>query len=101
MLIVAGTATFDDPADMEPVLDAGRRMIAASREEDGCLDYTYARDVTDEHVMRIFELWKDQAALDFHFATPHMAEFRKALGAAKIASIDVKIYEVSGTRNLG
>jgi len=100
MLIVAGTARFETVADMEQVLSAGQAMIAATRDEPGCHDYTYARDVTDDRTMRIFELWEDQAALDAHFQTPHMAAFNTALAAVKIAAISVKIYDVSGVRDL-
>ncbi|MEQ8747830.1 putative quinol monooxygenase [Pyruvatibacter sp.] len=100
MLIVAGTATFHSVADMETVLGAGQAMIAASLAEAGCQDYTYARDVTDDKTMRIFELWDDQAALDAHFQEPHMGAFNAALGKVKIASISVKIYDVSGVRDL-
>ena len=100
MLIVAGTARFHSVADMEKVLEAGQTMIAASRKEAGCLDYTYSRDITSDTAMRFFELWKDQAALDTHFAEPHMAVFREALGAVDIAAIDIKIYDVAGTRDM-
>lgn len=100
MLIVAGWARFDTAQEMEAVLEAGQAMIAETRKEAGCLDYTYARDIAAENTMRIFELWKDQAALDAHFQAPHMAAFNAALGKVTIAAIDVKIYEIGGTRDL-
>jgi len=101
MLIVAGTANFHSVDDMEAVLAEGQSMIAASLREAGCQDYNYARDVTDDKTMRIFELWDDQAALDAHFQEPHMAAFMAALAKVTPASISVKIYDVSGTRDLG
>ncbi len=100
MLIVAGTAMFNSDADMEKVLDAGRNMIAASRTEAGCLDYTYSRDIAAEKSMRFFELWEDQAALDRHFKEPHMGTFQAVLGEIKFASLDIKIYNVSGSRDM-
>ncbi|MDJ0977090.1 MAG: putative quinol monooxygenase [Erythrobacter sp.] len=88
MLMVIGTAKLGVNA-----IDAGREafeaMITASREEDGCIDYAYAIDVLDPHVLRITEKWVDEAALAAHFRTPHMAAFQKAL-----AALDVTITEV-------
>ena len=31
---------------------------------------------------------------------PHMAEFNKAIGAAKISAVSVKAYEISNVRTL-
>ena len=100
MLIVAGKAKFETVEEMEKVLGAGQAMIAETLKEAGCQDYTYSRDITDDRTMRIWELWDDQAALDFHFQTPHMGVFNTALGGAKIADVSVNIYDVSGVRKL-
>ena len=89
MLIVLGTASLGEGA-----LEAGREaleaMIAASLQEEGCLDYAYSVDIRDPSVLRITEKWVDDAALVFHFQTPHMAAFQKAL-----AGLDVTITEVA------
>lgn len=100
MLIVAGTARFETAEEMEKLLTSGQTMIAETLKEAGCQDYTYSRDITDDRTMRIWELWDDQAALDFHFQTPHMGVFSAALGDAKIESVAVNIYDVSGVRKL-
>lgn len=100
MLIVAGKAKFETVEEMEKLLTAGQTMIAETHKEAGCQDYTYSRDITDDRTMRIWELWDDQAALDFHFQTAHMSVFQAALGDAKIAEVSVKIYDVSGVRDL-
>lgn len=84
-------------AEFEP---AAVKMITASRAEEGCIDYAYARDLLDPAVLRIAEKWRDQAALDFHFATPHMAEFLAALGHAERQGGDVRVYESSETRRM-
>ncbi|MBV9511131.1 MAG: antibiotic biosynthesis monooxygenase, partial [Caulobacteraceae bacterium] len=69
-LIVAGT--FRVPPDQ---LDAFQphmaEMLAASRVEPGCLTYAYAEDVAEPGLIRVFEAWIDQAALDAHLKTPH------------------------------
>ena len=89
MLMVIGTAKLGEGA-----LEAGRAaletMIAASRAEEGCIDYSYAIDICDPAIMRITEKWVDDAALITHFQTPHMAAFQKALGELDIAIVEVK-----------
>ena len=65
-------------------------MLAASRAEDGCLAYNYAQDVLDPCVIHISERWRDRAALDAHFATPHMAAWRAQFGAIGISDRDLR-----------
>lgn len=89
MLIVTGTAKLGSDA-----LDAGRdaltKMIMASRAEEGCLHYSYAQDVLDPTLLHITEKFVDNAALAFHFQTPHMAEFQAAL-----SDLDINVIEVA------
>lgn len=89
MLIVLAEAKLGEGA-----IEAGRAaftsMIEASRAEKGCLGYAYALDVLDPSIMHITEKWVDNAALAFHFQTPHMAAFQQAL-----AELDVKITELA------
>ncbi len=87
MLIVLAKAKLGDGA-----LESGRAafiaMIEASRAEEGCIEYTYSVDVLDPSTLNIVEKWVDDAALAYHFQTPHMAAFQKAL-----AGLDVKVVE--------
>lgn len=55
-------------AELRQVLDS---MIAPSRAEAGCLEYGYWLSSEDDSSVLFFERWKDQAAVDFHFATEH------------------------------
>ena len=47
-----------------------------------------------------YEEWDDLEALQKHFAAPHMATFRQALGKIEILSRDVKRYTVSDVQPL-
>jgi quinol monooxygenase YgiN len=75
MLLILGS--FRLPAEnvalARPIM---RRMIEASRAEDGCIAYAYAQDVLDPGLIRVHEVWRDQTALDRHFTTPHILEWR-------------------------
>ncbi|MFU7527960.1 putative quinol monooxygenase [Qipengyuania sp. ASV99] len=89
MLIVLAEAVLGEGA-----LDAARTvmatMVAASRAEEGCISYAYAQDVLDPAKLHIVEKWTDDAALAFHFQTPHMAAFQQAL-----AGLEIKITELA------
>ena len=42
-----------------------------SREEAGCIAYDVARGIDDPGVFVLHEVWRDQAALDTHYAEEH------------------------------
>ncbi|MEO1221711.1 MAG: putative quinol monooxygenase [Pseudomonadota bacterium] len=88
MLIVLAEATLGEGA-LDTAREAFTAMIETSREEEGCISYSYAVDVLDPNKLVIVEKWVDDAALAFHFSTPHMATFQQAL-----AGLDVTITEL-------
>ena len=99
MILVAGTVRID-PAKRDLAQVEMGKMIAASRAEDGCLDYCYAIDVLDPSVVRVFEAWRDRAALEAHFKTPHIAAWRAAWPRIGIGDRRLEAYEVSSTAPL-
>lgn len=93
MIQVNGTVRMADNIG-EDTMTALIAMVTKSRAEDGCLDYSYARDLIDPQTMVVFERWRDQEALEAHFASAHMAEFRAALAATgALVSRDIHRYE--------
>jgi quinol monooxygenase YgiN len=97
MLIVAGTVRVP-PANLEGLRPQMKAMMAASQAEDGCLDYNYAEDVAEPGLIRVFERWRDQGALDAHFQTPHMAEWRGAWPSFGVSDRRLFAYEVASER---
>lgn len=75
MIVIEGTFRIDDVERARPHMHA---MIAASRDEQGCIDYAYAFDVLDPHLVRVHERWQDRAALAAHAAAPHIKAWRAA-----------------------
>ena len=71
MLVNAVLYTFpDDRADEVEALF--RELATATRTEPGCISYEVARGADGERgTFVLFEKWRDQAALDEHFATEH------------------------------
>ncbi len=95
MLIVAAEIEVEAGA-IEKVKDALATMENETRKEPGCQTYAFSVDVCDPSMMRITELWDDMAALEAHFATPHMASFGAAIGQVQPKSMNVKVYEIAG-----
>ena len=76
-------------------------MVRASRAEDGCLEYGFAQDLTDPDVLYLVERWRDRAALDAHSASPHMAQFKRAMAANPAMERDLRIFETDEGLPLG
>jgi quinol monooxygenase YgiN len=98
-LVIAGTIRVP-PENLEAFRPHMAAMLAASRAEDGCLAYSYAVDVQDPGLIRVFEAWRDQAALDAHFAMPHLAEWRASWPAHGVHDRRLTLYEVAAERPL-
>jgi quinol monooxygenase YgiN len=92
-MIVVNAIVTSTQEDIVALQSAISTMEAASREEPGCLDYTFSVELNNPNVLRITEKWQSLDDLKAHFATPHMAEFQSTMGANPPASLDVCFYE--------
>ena len=99
MILVEGSVRLA-PGEIERLYDDMVRQVEATRAEEGCELYAFAIDVLDPQVLRISERWVSQDALDAHMKAPHMAEFGRVLGTAKIEAIKVDSYQGSFIRTL-
>ena len=98
-LIIAGTVRVP-PENLERFRPHMLAMMAASRAEDGCEAYGYAVDVAEPGLVHVFEVWRDQAAIDAHFATAHMAEWRAAWPQFGVSDRRLTVYEIASQRTL-
>ncbi|WP_293322172.1 putative quinol monooxygenase [Phenylobacterium sp.] len=96
-LIIAGTIRVP-PERLDAFRPHMIAMLEASRAEDGCLVYSYAEDVAEPGLIRVFEVWRDQAALDAHFQTPHLAAWRAAWPEFGVSDRRLIAYEVASER---
>jgi quinol monooxygenase YgiN len=97
MLLIVGTFRLP-PENVAAARAIMARMIEASRAEEGCLDYTYAEDALEPGLFRVIELWTDQPALDRHFESPHMEEWRGAWPELGITERDLRTFDVGDLR---
>ena len=98
-IIIAGAVRVppENLAQFKPHMEA---MLTASRAEDGCYTYSYAIDVLDPGLVRVFEAWRDQASLDAHFQAPHMAAWRAAWPQFGVSDRNLFSYQATDERRL-
>lgn len=72
-----------------------KSMIAPSKAEAGCIQYNFYQDVSDKNKFFFYEEWKDQSAIDFHFATDHFISFQPKFAAMITDEVDLKIHTTS------
>jgi quinol monooxygenase YgiN len=96
-LIVAGTVRVP-PENLEGLRPKMIEMMTSTRGEDGCGAYAYAEDVAEPGLIHVFEIWRDQAALDAHFQTPHMAAWRAAWPSFGVSDRSLNVYEIAAVR---
>jgi quinol monooxygenase YgiN len=94
MLVVAGAIEID-PANRDAAIAAALRMMEETQREPGCISYTFSADLAEPGRFRIFEEWRDEAALHAHFKAPHMAAFQKAVAGLGVRRMAIQRYEVS------
>lgn len=99
MIIVSGTLTVD-PANHDRAADLMTTLAEATNQEEGCVQYAFWADLNVAGNFRVFEEWKDQAAIDAHMATPHMAEFLGAVGGLITGGTGIMRYDVSEATKL-
>jgi quinol monooxygenase YgiN len=91
MIIVTGTVLFGD-GEIERLRGDLARNIEATRQESACDHYAYGIDLEDPNLLHVSERWQDEAAMDAHMGTPHMAALMGVLGGARIEGMSIKAY---------
>ena len=97
MIILAGTIRIAQ-GRRAAALPALEQMVRATRAESGCVEYSFAFDVLDDHLVRIFEVFRDEEALAAHRASQHMASWRAAWPALGIGERNLHHHDVSARR---
>lgn len=95
MIIVAGT--FRVPEEkIEELLPVAQQTLAATRKETGCIVYSYALDLEDRGLVRIYEEWESLPHLEAHMKQPHMGPWRAKLAEIGAHGRKLARYEVTG-----
>jgi quinol monooxygenase YgiN len=74
---------------------AGAERGAAG--QPGCVRYSFAATVADPDHFVLLSQWRDQAALDAHYASTDFAEFQLSLQGLLARPSEMTLYSVSGS----
>ena len=96
-VIVAGTVRVA-PDAIERILPHMQVMLEASRAEEGCIEYSYARDVLDPGLVRVYEVWRDRGALTAHFQSEHMGQWRAIWPEFGVSERRITAYDIADER---
>lgn len=91
MIVVTGEIEFH-PEDAWPAMAAALVMMEETAKEDGCIIYRFYTDILNPRRFRIYEEWRDEAALEAHFRTAHMAVFREKIG--KLRTLERRLVKM-------
>jgi quinol monooxygenase YgiN len=84
MLVNAVLYTF--PAEkLDEVKSTLKALRDASRAEPGCITFDVSQSIEDPTAFVLYEEWKDEDALTFHYGTPHFAQYGTE-GVRKLAA---------------
>ena|SRR5437764_10225715 len=70
---------------------------AASRRDDGCLNYGYFDEIGDADSFVAVEEWRDMEALQTHLRQAHVGRLVAAIPELAQARPDVQAHEVANT----
>ncbi|MEZ5995343.1 MAG: putative quinol monooxygenase [Hyphomonadaceae bacterium] len=92
MIIIQGFLRTS-PENAARLKEAAAALIAATRQEPGCIAYAFAEDIGEPGLVHIIERWADDAALSAHNKTPHLAAFMGALPGLGLTGFRVARYD--------
>jgi quinol monooxygenase YgiN len=79
-------------------ISAASLMIESSNKEEGCLGYMLYQDPYEKTNFIFVESYKNQAAVDAHFATPYFKEFGTKIANLTSKPTEIKILDVAGEK---
>jgi quinol monooxygenase YgiN len=73
------------------------RVERATMAQDGCLGYLVTSGVVDRNHYVVIEEWRDQSALEAHYASPSFQRFQYELHGLLARPSEVTIHSVAET----
>lgn len=95
MILILGHISVA-PDNFAKLKQAAAALVAATREEEGCLGYSFGEDVNDPNTLRISERWVDETAVAVHNKTAHLAAFMGALPELAPTAVRLARYDAAG-----
>lgn len=100
MKIIHAEMTFGSEGELQKFLSHAQRLVAATRREKGCIEYTHARDITDPKRLCVMERWADEAAIEAHIRAPHVKDLFGLIKTLDIKPMSARMYDASREQEL-
>lgn len=91
--VVAKLTVRED--SIEPVRAELLKMIAPTRQEEGCIEYRLHQDLENPAVFIFYENWQNMEFLIKHLNSQHFQEYVAAVGDLVIEKIVHKMAEIA------
>ena len=88
------------PEDFAEVQQYLPELTAASRRDEGCVEYWWAVAVDAPHTLRLFEVWESDEILQRHLAQPHERIWLEKY-QPRVAAIEVIRYDPTTRGTMG
>jgi quinol monooxygenase YgiN len=88
------------PENMDAARPLMRKVMEATRAEQGCIEYNYAEDVLDPGLIRVSELWESREQLMAHLATPHMAVWAAERAELGLSGRKITVYDAGNPQEV-
>jgi quinol monooxygenase YgiN len=89
---------FIKPGSEADFIKSAQMMIDNSNKEEGCLGYMLYQDPYEKTNFIFVERYKNQAAIDVHFATPYFKEFGTKTADMTAKPMEIKIFDIAGEK---
>ena len=99
MIVVHATMPLD-PDEREDALEQIEELVEHSQDEPGTIEYRAATDVDDPNLVRFFERYEDEAALDAHTQTEHFRAFGAKLPGLLAGRPEITRFEVDSVTDV-
>ncbi len=98
MISIVGRLTLN-PATMTAYTSDAAAMSEEVVKEDGCIFYSLLVEDTENGIVSIAEIWRDEPALFVHWSQPWVTAFMEKYGS-QVTGSTLKLYDVSNERDL-
>ncbi len=82
------------PDGRDAALSLFEDLAAASRAEDGVIDYRVTTDVESPNTVRVIEQYEDAAAVDAHMSSDHFESFQADVAPHMAGEPELYRYDV-------
>jgi len=98
-VIIVGGEFEVDPDERDRFLADRHDVMRRSRNESGCLEYTFSADPLDPGRVLLYERWESQEALDAHLSALRAGPPSSGTDVTPRAA-SITLYDVAGQRAL-